>query len=263
MYRALILLAAAACLSAMIGCQKNSDGQVYRRGAAIQVEVEMPDMAAFDRAYIPALALTETDDTEQAKKAMTLLIARWEKMHAKYIDAPSLTPQWRADFDGIDRMIRTANGWLLDGKPPREAHGVLEGVRTVLKNLRLGYGIAYDLDLLALYHEPMEAITLAIKDKTPAQLTADDVANIGEQYRYAESIWGQAVKAQFDPALFGLTPEQERKLCEEITVETGVMEELKSALDANDAARILAAASALKPHFTAIYLLFGDFEAVK
>jgi len=262
MYRALILLGAVICLAAMVGCQKNSNDKAYRQGAAIQVEVPLSDMVTFDRAYIPTLALTDSDDAEKAKKAMKVLIARWEVMHAKYSSMKGISPQWHADFDDIDRMIHTAESWLLEGKPPREAHGVLEGVRTVLKNLRLGYGVFYELDILTLYHEPMEAITLAVKDKTAEQLTTDDVAVIGEQYRYAESIWGQAVKAQFDPALFELTPEQETQLRLEIANETSMMDELKSALAANDTTRILAAASALKPHFTAIYTLFGDFSAV-
>ena len=117
MYRALFLLAAAACLPALIGCQKGDNARA--KGAPIQVAVALPDMAAFDRAYIPVLVLTETDDAERAKAAMKLLLLRWEELHGKYIAAPTLTPQWRADFDSIDRMIRTADGWLHDGKPPR------------------------------------------------------------------------------------------------------------------------------------------------
>jgi len=259
MKRVIILLAAVGCLLALAGCGKNATA----KGQPIQVQVALSDMTAFDRAYIPALTLTDGDDVAKAKKAMTLLLAEWDALHAKYITAPTLTPQWRADFDNIDRMIKTADGYLRDDKPLQEAHGVLEGVRTVLKDLRLGYGIVYDPDLLTLFHEPMEAITLAVKDKTPAQLTADDLAAISEQYGYAASVWLQVTKAPFDPTLFKLTPEQDGKLRAEIKLETGALDELKAALDAGDKARVLDAASALQPHFTTIYTTFGDFSAVQ
>lgn len=259
MTRALFLLAAACCLLAIVGCGKSA-----QQGTPIQIQVDLPDMVAFDRAYIPALALTDSGDAAKAKKAVALLVARWQELRAKYNAAPTLNPQWRADFDNINAMILTADRMMIEGQPPQEAHGILEGVRTMLKDLRVGYGISYDLDALTQFHEPMEAIALAVNGKTAAQLTADDLATIEEQWRYADSIWQrQVVKATFDPALFQLSPEQDRKLREEIRLETGIMLELKAALDAGDKARVIQSAAALKPHFTAIYTLFGDFSAMR
>ncbi|MHB9106789.1 MAG: hypothetical protein ACYDCO_07015 [Armatimonadota bacterium] len=259
MTRALFLCVAALCLLAIVGC-----GKTERRGNPIQVEVALPDMVAFDRAYIPALALTNGGDAAKAKKAVALLVARWQELRAKYMDAPTLNPQWRADFDSINAMILTADRMMIEGKPPQEAHGVLEGVRTVLKDLRLGYSISYDLDALTLFHEPMEAIALAVQGKTAAQLTQNDLTTIEEQWRYANSIWqGQVVKAPFDPALFQLSADQDARLREELRLETGIMLELKAALDAKDAARVIQSAAALKPHFATLYKLFGDFSGVQ
>jgi len=259
MTRALFLLTAAWCLLAIMGCGKSA-----QRGTPIQVQVALPDMVAFDRAYIPALALTNSGDAAKAKKAVALLVVRWQELRAKYVAAPTFNPQWRADFDSINAMILTADRMMIEGQPLQEAHGVLEGVRTVLKDLRLGYGISYDLDALTQFHEPMEAIALAVDGKTAAQLTADDLATIEEQWRYADSIWqGQVAKATFDPALFQLSADQEARLREELRLETGIMLELKAALDARDKARVIQSAAALKPHFATLYKLFGDFSAVQ
>lgn len=259
MTRALFLLLAAVCLLAIIGCSKTE-----QRGNPIQVQVALPDMVAFDRAYIPALSLTNAGDAAKARKAVALLVARWQELRAKYISAPTLNPQWRADFDSINAMILTADRMMIEGKPPQEAHGVLEGVRTVLKDLRLGYNISYDLDALTQFHEPMEAITLAVKGKTAAQLTENDLATIEEQCRYADSIWqGQVARAVFDPALYQLSPETDEKLRAELKLEAGILTELKAALAGQDKARVVQSAAALKPHFATIYTLFGDFSAVQ
>jgi hypothetical protein len=258
MNRALILLAAALCLLAIVGCGKDD-----KPGKPIKLEVALSDMVAFDRAYIPALELTNAGDAAKAKKAVALLTTQWQQLRAKYITAPGITPQWRADFDNINSTILTADRWLLDGKPPQEAHGVLEGVRKVLRDLRMGYSISYDLDSLTLFQGPTEAIALVVNGKTAEQLTANDWSIISEQFRYAEPIWIQIAKAEFDPALFQLTPGQDQKLREEIKQEAAVMDELDAALTAGDKARVFQAASALKPHFTAIYLLFGDFSALQ
>lgn len=167
-------------------------------------------------------------------------------------------------MDNLNRLVLTADRWLLEGKPAREAHGVLESVRTTMKDLRIGYGVEYDLDYLTLFHTPMEAIVLAVKGKTPDTLSEADLALLWAQADAAQVNWTTLVeKARFDEKLYGLSAEQAQRLRDEIKVEAVVLADLRAALERGDKAAVITAATALKPHFKAIYTTFGDFNAVK
>lgn len=220
----------------------------------------VPDMVTFDRAYIAALALTSQEKLEPSRTAMAILVPTWQAFNAKYSGANPSDPQWRPDFDAVSGMMERADDIVRDGHRLPEAHGELEEVRITLMHLRERNGLPYFVDLLTRYHEPMEAIVLAGKDRAPDSLTASDVEAIRTQAAEAREIWGQVTEARFDAALFGFAPEKHALMQRQIAAESAALDALQAALDAQDPAAIVTRAVALKPSFAALFMMFGDFD---
>lgn len=69
-------------------------------------------------------------------------------------------------------------------------------------------GIDYFIDRLTAFHEPMEAIVLAAKDKTGDTLTDADIALIRKRMPQAEQAWQRVAAAKLDASDYRLTPAQ-------------------------------------------------------
>lgn len=220
------------------------------------------DMVTLDRAYIAALALTSQEKPEPSRKAMAILVPTWQAFQVKYIGANPADAQWRLDFDAVNGMIARADEIVTTGADLVAAHDELEGVRITLMELRERNGIAYYVDALTRYHEPMEAIVLAGKGKTPETLTAADLETIQAHLGEAEALWRQIQAAPFDAALFGFAPERQAALQQQVAAESEALARLRAALEAGDTAAIIQRAVAIKPAFATLFMLFGDFEGL-
>lgn len=222
----------------------------------------LSDMVTFDRAYIAALALTSQEKPEPSQKAMRILVPTWAAFQAKYIDANPNDPQWRPDLDAVGGMIERADGIVRTGSDLVTAHDELEDVRMTLMHLRERNGIPYYVDPLTRFHEPMEAIVLAGKGKSADTLSPADLETIRAQLPHARTIWAEVSATPFDAALFGFTPEKQAALQKQIVAETDALTQLQMALDSGDPGAIAQRAVALKPSFSVLFMMFGDFDGL-
>lgn len=222
----------------------------------------LADMVTLDRAYIAALALTSQEKLEPSQKSMAILVPTWQAFRVKYIAANPADPQWRPDFDTVGGMIERADGIVRTGSDLVAAHDELEGVRITLMGLRERNGIEYYVDHLTRFHEPMEAIVLAGKGKTTETLSSADLEAIRSHLPVAREIWSGVTTAHFDPALFGFTAEKQAAMQKQIAAETDALTQLQAALDAGDTAAVAQRAVALKPSFSVLFMLFGDFDGL-
>lgn len=220
------------------------------------------DMVTLDRAYIAALALTSQEKLEPSQKAMAVLVPTWQAFQAKYVAANPADPQWRLDFDAVNGMIERADGIVRTGAPLVAAHEELEGVRITLMDLRERNGLEYYVDHLTRFHEPMEAIVLAGKDATPDSISPAEIAAIRAHLDEARAIWAVATAAPFDAALFGFTPEKQATMARQIAAESEALTRLDAALAGDDPSAVIQRAVALKPSFSVLFMLFGDFETL-
>lgn len=218
------------------------------------------DMVTLDRAYIAALALTSQERREPSLRAMAVLVPTWKAFQAKYAAANPADPQWRPDFDLVDGMIGRADGLVLTGASLVEAHDELEGVRVTLMHLRSRNGIAYYVDGLTAFHEPMEAIMLAAKGKTPETLTAADRDLIKERLPEALALWSEVAAAPFDAGLYGFGEAKQGVLRRQVAAEADALAQLQAAVDSGDTGAVIQRAPALKGVFAPLFMLFGDFE---
>jgi hypothetical protein len=220
------------------------------------------DMASFDRAYIPVLALTNQRKLPAARRAMHLLHTRWTEFKTRYHSYKSADREWEEDFAAVGQAIKNAQRLLDQGQDPLKAHEELEAIRATLLGLRRRHNLDYYIDYLTEFHQPMEAIVLTAKDKTPEQLTDTDLEEIHRWLPLALNLWDKVIHAECDPNLFRLNSVKQEDRQKYMARESEALAQLQEALASGNRTAILHSALSLKPHFTKLFMLFGDFDAL-
>jgi hypothetical protein len=222
------------------------------------------DMVALDRAYVPALALTNQPKPEPSRKAMARLREEWNRFKGAHAQAPAgyEPAAWTRASADIEAAIAAAEKSLDAGKPGA-AHEDLERVREVQLTLRRGAKQPYFLDDLTVYHEAMEKLAGPAAAKTATTITEADIAAIKAAMPEAERAWAIVVTNQGAASKHGLSAEAEAQVQRDIDAETRVMADLKAALDAGDRGRIAETAMATKPAFSRLFQRFGQFDGLR
>jgi len=221
------------------------------------------DMVKLDKAYIAALAVTSQDKAAESRKAMEILTGSWKGFKDRYYDANPGDTQWRKDFDAADHMIAEAGRIVASDRKVTDAHEALEDMRMVMMKLRARNDIDYFVDRLTAFHEPMEAIVLAAKDKTPETFTDADIQRIRKTLPEAEKLWTRVTTGNLDGATYQLEASQLERARKLIQTEQQALAALKTALAAGDKPSIIKAAVGIKPNFAALFMIFGDFTPFK
>lgn len=121
----------------------------------------LADSAALDRAFIPALMLSNGKDLAKARAAHETFEKAWTAFAAAQGDAKR-APVFAA-IEAANARARTA----LEGAKSAAAHGAQEEVRHALWKLRQDLKLTYLPDLLTTYHETMEEIVLGTAKLEP------------------------------------------------------------------------------------------------
>lgn len=221
------------------------------------------DMVRLDKSYIAALALTSQAKVAESRKAMEILAGSWKGFKDRYYDANPGDAQWKKDLDAADHMIAEASQIVVSDRKVTDAHETLEEMRMVMMKLRARNGIEYFVDHLTAFHEPMEAIVLAAKDKTPETLTDADVQRIRATLPEAEALWKRVMAGNLDGPTYALDASQLERARKLMQTEQQALATLKSALAAGDKPAIIKAAVGVKPNFAALFMTFGDFTPFK
>jgi hypothetical protein len=220
-------------------------------------------MVKLDKSDIAALALTSQGKVAESRKAMEILSESWKGFKQRYYDANPGDSQWKKDFDAADHMIAEASQIVASDRKVTDAHEALEEIRMVMMKLRARNGIEYFVDRLTAFHEPMEVIVLAAKDKTPETLADADIQRIRNMLPEAEELWKHVVAGDLDGPTYQLDASQLERARKLIQTEQQALAALKSALAAGDKQDIIKAAVGVKPNFAALFMTFGDFAPFK
>jgi hypothetical protein len=218
------------------------------------------DMVKLDKVYIAALALTSQGKVAASRVAVNDLQKTWRGFKDRHYSANPRDPQWKPDFDRVTGFVDEAVKIIASERKVSDAHEPLEHVRQVMMQLRLRNRIEYFIDGLTAFHEPMEMIVLAAKDKTGATLTDADMARVLNTLPQAEQAWQRVTVAKFDAADYLLAPAQTDDARKLMTLESSALIALKEALGTSDKARIAQTAVAIKPNFAKLFMIFGDFK---
>jgi hypothetical protein len=223
------------------------------------------DMVLLDRAYLPALVMTEPPgDAKQADAALRTLEARWKPFRERYYDANPADQYWESDFDFIQLMLAEAADLIRGEAALPEAHEVLGGIRMVLRRLRRRNNMDYFIDHLTAFHGPLAAIVQAAREKTPESLTIDDVDTMRVWLPEALRLWEKATNHPPNRDLFGLDEIQLARVQTYIEHEYAALTHLQQTLaemsEGVDEERIIQAALETRQPFLQLLMLFGDFE---
>jgi hypothetical protein len=221
------------------------------------------DMVALDRAYVPALAVTNQPRADTAKRAIDRLRTQWNAFRAAYPVAPAGfdAAAWKRAEAGIEAAIADAEAKIAAARLP-DAHEALEHVREAQYTLRRGANMPYWLDDLTAFHTVMEKIAGAGAGKTAETLTDADVAAIRAALPEAERTWQQVLARRGDSARYGIAPDRDGALQKQLDAETQTLAALKAALANGDRGAIAKEAYATKPAFSKLFVMFGDFAPV-
>jgi hypothetical protein len=230
------------------------------RAWAVDAEALQDDFARFDRAYVPALALTKMGTPEASRNAMGRLKIAWREFLAENGQAMPDDGQWRADLAQVGRAIKSAEEHLVEGQQ-LEAHEALEAIREILLETRRRNGIAYYMDYLTDFHTTMEEIVLPLTEATPGELTPAGIAELRSLTQTAIQQWEKVKSAPIQWSRFGFDEKKAAQRQQLLKAETKALAELKSALGGTDQARIIATGKAIKPFFAKSFMLFGSFPA--
>jgi hypothetical protein len=218
------------------------------------------DSAVFDKDYIPALSLTSQGAVNKSKDAMRLLNQSWKiylKLHRH--DYPG-DNAWITGFNEIDEWIRKADEIVDSGEKLNDAHNALEHVREILMQLRQKHKIDYYPDYLTAFHEPMEEIVLTAKGKSASTLSELDLAKIRRTLSVLDERWKEVLNARLDPKAFGFDSNHAASVKHAIELENAAIDSLKRSLGGADKAAVIQHATAIKPPFAKLYMMFGAFD---
>ena len=221
------------------------------------------DFVAFDRAFIPPLAITNQEKVNPSRKAMKILMQNWEAFKAKYYDANPQDPKWKEDFDHIDRQIQEAAKIVKSGKNLMAAHEALEEIRIITMELRKRNNMEYYLDPLTQFHTLMEAIFHTGQDNSPDDLDQGMISDLKETVSEAQALWRKIGGIPFDKDLYGFTDQMVAQMKQYHSAEAAALDKAQKAIETGDKKAIIAAAKGVKDNYAQMYKMFGDFDRIK
>jgi hypothetical protein len=241
-------------------CDERSQTETASAGAD-----ELKDaFARFDRAYVPALALTNFEKLAASHRAYEKLLPAFESLKEETGSAFPGDPQWKKDLQVIDSHLREA-GMKLRAKELKAAHELLEPVRATLMAARQRHDVEYYLDGMTQFHDIMELI---VKPSSAAlkkgeQLTEPRRQKLLKLIAEARQQWEIVQAQQLDRHRFEFSEERVEQLNVHIQDEFGALDRAEGAARTADNTATLQAMVAIKPPFARAFMLFGEFPGGK
>ena len=216
--------------------------------------------ARLDRQFIPALALTDRGAAVPAQKAVARLRKTAAELASQAPAAVTARPEWAAALADVTARCDKAQQLIAAGDV-KAAHEHLEPIRGLFVAQRRDWGVPYALDVLAAYHDAMEALVkpAAVALAAGDVYNADDLLRCRAQAITAAAAWARVEQTDFDRAYLSLTKDDLAGIDEALAAERDELAALNRALRNGDAQEVMTTAKALKPHFARIYMTFGEF----
>ena len=215
-------------------------------------------MVALDRAYVPALALTNMPGKDaQSREATRRLSEAWAGF-TKTIDPAFKRDRTLAKVLAESTEKITAAAALAGAGQIAKAHDALEHVRGALWKWREARGLVYFPDSLTAFHDEMEhLVDLGAKG-------ADREAQ-RKAYASARSRWVDVERAaeRFEAKLYGFDAARIERLRGLMAKERALLDDYAVALAASNPQALAGAGRALKGNFAQTYFLFGDFAGLQ
>jgi hypothetical protein len=216
------------------------------------------EFATLERAYVPALALTNqpTKPAPQVQESLRRLDNAWQSfVQAMAIQIKS-NPAFAKVVTESRQKISGAEALVAAGKR-HDAHESLEYIRTAFWKVRTGMGIDYLPDRFTAFHDPMEKFTEEFSKP------GSDPQTLKIALTELSSLWSNVEKSGIDAALFKLSPERVETYTKQIRKEREILNQLAGLIDSGNVESLSKAAVAMKSNFAQTYFVFGDFSGLQ
>jgi hypothetical protein len=216
------------------------------------------ESVALDRAYIPALALTNQPDKPQplVEEALHRLVAAWERflgnLSAEDSAKSSIKEAINLSSSRIDEACR-----LVASNKRQDAHEALESVRSAFAKARGGLGINYLPDRFTGFHDPMEEFAgLAIERGT-------DAARLKDLLSKLSALWKAVEEVPLDAKLFKVAPERAAQYAGQVRKIRDILTQFERLIGSGNHEALVNATKALKGNFVQAYFVFADFNGLQ
>lgn len=218
---------------------------------------------SFDRAFIPALYFTGKGEVEASISALKQLRKEWENFSLTYYGLMPRDREWKEDLSEIDRNISSAIQLACIGKDLSAAYSKMEKVRGLFWQMRKRNNIRYFLDHINEFGELAEAMLLIVDDKKADKLSVSDMRNLKWLSDRALVIWNKMARSEFNSSLYGFNQDKTKLMRQYIEAENRILAKINKTITDGDKSALISSIEDIKPNYSALYFLFGDFEAVK
>lgn len=216
------------------------------------------EFAALERAYVPALALTNqpTKPTPQVQESLRRLDKTWQSFVQAAASQIKSNPAFAKAVTESRQKISGAET-LVAAEKRHDAHESLEYIRTAFWKVRTDMGIDYLPDRFTAFHDPMEKFAEEVSKP------GSDPQKLKTALSGLSRLWSDVEKSGIDAALFKVTPERAETYAKQIRKEREILNQFAGLIDSGNVEALSKAAVAMKSNFAQTYFVFGDFSGLQ
>lgn len=216
------------------------------------------EFAALERAYVPALALSNqpTKPVPQVQESLRRLDKAWQSFVQATASQIKLNPTFATVVTESRQKISGAEALVAAGKM-HDVHESLEYIRTAFWKVRTDMGIDYLPDRFTAFHDPMEKFAEEVSKQ------GSDPKKLKTALAELSKLWSDVEKSGIDVALFKLSPEQAETYAKHVRKEREILNQLTGLIDSGNVEALSKAAVVMKSNFAQTYFVFGDFSGLQ
>lgn len=216
------------------------------------------EFAALERAYVPALALTNqpTKPATLVQESLRRLDKGWQSFVQATASQIKSNPAFATVITESRQKISGAEA-LVAADKRHDAHESLEYIRTAFWKVRTDMGIDYLPDRFTAFHDPMEKFAEEVSKP------GSDPKKLKTALSGLSRLWSDVEKSGIDAALFKLSPERAETYAKQVRKEREILNQLAGLIDSGNVEALSKAAVAMKSNFAQTYFVFGDFSGLQ
>lgn len=216
------------------------------------------EFATLERAYVPALALTNqpTKPATLVQESLRRLDKAWQGFVQATASQIKSNPALAKVVTESRQKISRADA-LVAADKRRDAHESLEYIRTAFWKIRTDMGIDYLPDRFTAFHDPMEEFAEEISKP------GSDPKKLKAALTGLSRLWSDVERSGIDAVLFKLSPERAETYAKQVRKEREILNQLAGLIDSGNIEALSKAAVAMKSNFAQTYFVFGDFSGLQ
>ncbi len=224
----------------------------------------LKNMAAIDKALIPALYLTSINKQFSSLEALSKLKPQINHFIQKYENKNPSDQYWNRDIDNIKAHIKYADEHVKSNHLKQANIQDLDPLSESLIKMRNRNSLGlYYPDALKSLHSMAQSMASSLNGNIPEDAFQTVLQSTQNMLKLIKQNFEQIKAAKLDNTLYQI-PQKKRQYLQQVFEQAEkAFVEIDSSITSGDKARIQHAYRELPKHFVEAYLVFGDFESLQ